>query len=195
MRAIIALACFLYGAAPAFAQNEPESDRHPVAAGNNWSLTDSQCLLDAVWEGDLTIMVNRHDDHYDLGLYDRRMKRVVDEKVIPVRFGAGGTIVSGREYVALGHRNAEATAYVSDVDEPLLDRIAAANTFQFYRGKDLLADLDMTGFREALDVMHACQARLSEPGEPNDEPVAREATSTAGAETGSEAASDAAAQP
>jgi hypothetical protein len=133
-------------------------DRHPVAESNNWSISEADCGIDASWEDGAAVTITAHEDHHDLGVFDAHFKGVAKAKVIPVRFGAGGTLVTGRDYEALGYRDQDNTGYVANVDDALLDRIAAANSIQFYRGKAMLADLDVTGLVEALGAMRVCEA-------------------------------------
>jgi hypothetical protein len=155
MRTARFLPLALLGASPAVAQ---AGDRHPVAESNNWSISEAACGIDASWEDGAGVTITPHQDHHDLGVYDARFKGVANGKVIPVRFGAGGTLVTGRDYEALGYRDRDNVGYVSNVDDALLDRIAAANSIQVYRGKAMLADLDVTGLVEALGAMRVCEA-------------------------------------
>lgn len=148
------LSLLALAAGPAMAQDT----RHPVAPDNNWSIDDSGCVIDAGWEGDIGIVVNPHDDHHDLGVYDPALTKVKAEEVITVRFAAEGRTLGSPEYQALGHRDGKMKSYVSDVDDKLLDDIAAANAFQFYRGETLEIELDMTGFAGALAAIRQCEA-------------------------------------
>lgn len=132
-------------------------DRGPVSPDSAWSITRSDCSIDSGWDDGTQLLVTLHDDHHDLGVYNHAFRGVVDDKVIPVQFSAGEHPVTGRPYRALGHHNADGTSYVSDVDDALLDTVATAGSFQFYRGKQLLVDLDMTGFAAALAAMRACE--------------------------------------
>ncbi|WP_374411216.1 hypothetical protein [Novosphingobium colocasiae] len=135
-----------------------QEDRHPVSADSAWSITGSDCSVDSGWDDGTQVLITLHDDHHDLGVYNKAFRGVVDDKVIPVQFSAGERPVNGRPYQALGHHNADSTSYVSDVDDALLDAVAQAGSFQFYRGKQLLVDLDMAGFADALAAMRACEA-------------------------------------
>jgi hypothetical protein len=143
-------------AAPGAAQD----DWHPVSPDNTWSITDSTCQIDASWEGDIFIVINRHEDHHDLGIYDKQIKGLVAEKIISVRFGIDGDPKPAQEYPAIGHMEDGQPSYVSNVDDGLLDWIAAGGSFQVYRGKKLIEDLDMTGFAQALAAARACEAML-----------------------------------
>lgn len=149
------LTALLLSAVPALAQ---PGERYPVAAGNTWSISPADCGIDAIWDDGVAVNITAHDDHHDFGLYDARLKGVADGKVVPVRFAAGGVAIAGEGYQALGYRDADNTGYVSNVDDALLDRIAAANSVQVHRGKTLLADLNLTGLTEALAVMRECEA-------------------------------------
>ena len=154
----------LFAAMPLAAQDP--TDRHQISAENNWSITDSDCAIDASWDSGEQILVTRHNDHHDFGVYNPHFKKVVNDKIVPVRFGAGDVAIQGRDYFALGRKDKDAISYVSDVDEGMLDQVAKANAFRFYRDDILLADLDMTGFAEALGAMRRCEAK--NPVQPED---------------------------
>lgn len=151
----LAAVCIIAAAAPLAAQ----ADRHPVAPGNNWSVTPSSCAIDAGWDGGGAILITLHEDHHDLGWYDKTMAGVVDGKVVPLSFDAGGPVRRAGGYAALGHRAGRevAQSYVADVDDALLDRIAEANALRITRSGTVIADLDMTGFAEALQAMRRCE--------------------------------------
>lgn len=193
MRTAGLLALGLLIATPSLAQDEA-SGRHQVAPDNNWSITDSDCMIDAGWGDDIGIVVNRHLDHHDLGIYDPAFKNVVAEKVITVHYAANGNAAGRGDYEALGHREGKQKSYVIEADDGLLDTFAATNSFQFYRGKTLEIELDMTGFAGALAAMRACEAAL--PTERMDQAMPAEEGSDAASETkaAAEAAADAAAQ-
>ena len=180
MREMGLSALALIAAMPLAAQDTPAEDRHEVAPGNNWTITDSDCAIDANW-GDVAILLTRHDDHHDLGVYNAKFKKVANDKIIPVRFGAGDVMIDHRDYYALGRKDKEATSYVSDVDDALLDQVAKANAFRFYRNDAILVDLDMTGFAEALTTMRACEA--VHPQAPDNAAEATDASQDAGSAT------------
>lgn len=149
-----------------------QEDRQAVSPDNAWSIVQSDCSIDSGWDDGTQMIITLHDDHHDLGVYNMAFRGVVDDKVIPVEFAAGERMLTGRLYEALGHHNAGNTSYVSDVDDALLDAVAQAGSFQFYRGKALLVDLDMTGFAQALDAMRACErAQHEEQDNWNDDNV------------------------
>lgn len=154
-----------------------QEDRRPVSAESAWSITAGDCSIDSGWDDGTQVLITLHDDHHDLGVYNKAFRGVVDDKVIPVQFSAGERPVNGRPYQALGHRNADSTSYVSDVDDALLDAVAQAGSFQFYRGKQLLVDLDMAGFAEALAAMRACEAA----NRPQDDGIGSPSDGTSGA--------------
>jgi hypothetical protein len=170
MRTAGLLALGLFIAAPLSAQDSPPFDpaidpqpegavgRHEVSKGSTWSIDDYDCLIDAGWDGDVGIVVNRHLDHHDLGIYDPAFKNVAPEKVITVRYGAAGKPAGRGEYEAFGHNDGKLKSYVIEADMPLLDAFATTNSLQFYRGKVLEIELDMTGFSDALAAMSACEA-------------------------------------
>lgn len=153
MHALRFLAIASLTAAPAGAQD----DWHPVSPDNTWSITDSNCMINAGWDGDAQIVITPHDDHHDFGLYDNHIRGLSPERVIALRFGTDGDVNSAREYHALGHKDGAGLSYISDVDTGLLDWLAGAGSLQVYRGKLLLEDLDMTGFAEALSAQRACE--------------------------------------
>lgn len=153
----------LVAASPLAAQDP--ADRHQITPDNNWSITDSDCAIDASWDGDVAILVTRHDDHHDFGVYNPHFKKMVNDKIIPVRFGAGDVTIQGRDYFALGRIDKDTKSYVSDVDQAMLDQVAKANAFRLYRDDILLTDLDMTGFAAALAAMRACEAKNPVPAE------------------------------
>lgn len=195
MRTSGLLALGLLVASPSFAQDEAAGGRHQIAPDNNWSINDNDCMIDAGWDGDIGIVVNRHLDHHDLGIYDPAFKNVAPEKVITVRYGAAGKIVGQGDYQALGHRDGKLKSYVAEADDALLDAFAAANSFEFYRGDVLEIELDMTGFAGALASMYACEANQQMPMDealPADENSAEATEAVAAAAA---AAADAAAKP
>jgi hypothetical protein len=157
-RGIVAIALLLLGGAPLLAQDAVQ-DRHPIAPDNAWSITDSDCSIDVGYGDDVGVSITPHDDHHDFGLYDPAMKGLVDQKVVPITFTAGGTKLAG-PYEALGHKNAETTSYVANVDRALLDAVAASQDLQVHRGRTMLADLDLTGITAAIEAMRACELQV-----------------------------------
>jgi hypothetical protein len=154
-----AIAAALLLSAPVGAQQ----DRNPVAEGNNWSITNSDCGIDAAWEGDVAILLTRHEDHHDLGVYDPRFTGMSNGKVVDVRLGTGGPPAEAQDYRASTYRDKASRSYVMAVGDEFLDAAAASNILQLYRGSALLADLDVTGLTGALAAMRTCEAALPAP--------------------------------
>jgi hypothetical protein len=154
-----ASAAALLLSAPAAAQE----DRHPVAEGNNWSLTDADCGIDAAWEGGAAVLLTRHEDHHDLGIYDPRFPGVSNGKVVDVRLGTGGPPAEAQDYKASSYRDKASRSLVMAVGDAFLDAAATSNILQLYRGSTLLADLDVTGLAGALAAMRTCEAKLPPP--------------------------------
>lgn len=127
-----------------------------VAPGNNWVL-DGDCSIYAEWDGNVTVAVNRHDDHYDLGVYDPRW-HVTNDKIVKVSIAPATGAAEAHD--ALGRKDAEWTGYVADVGEALVDRIAASGALTLSRGKEVLADLDVAGMTVAREKQRACLAAL-----------------------------------
>lgn len=145
-------------ATPLLAQDAAPKDWHPVAPGANWSITDSTCAIDASWDGDIGVVLSLHDDHHDLGIYNPHFTGVVDDKVVMLRYGAGGPPAQALTNEALGHRDAKSVSYVADIHgDALLNGVAASHSFQLYRAGATLVDLDMTGFDAALKAMRSCE--------------------------------------
>lgn len=146
-----------------FAQAVAQEDRHAVADGNPWSITDSDCGIEIGFGDDAHLWISPRVADYDLGIFDKQMKDVVDLKMIPVGFAVGGKRIGGREYSALGNRGKEGSTYVALADDALLDAIAKGDSLQVYRGKTMLTDLAVPGFAAALAAMRACVAKLPAP--------------------------------
>lgn len=124
-----------------------------IAPGNNWVLDASDCTVHAEWDGDVSVVISPHDDHFDLGAYDKRW-RVADGKIVRLAYAAGDGPAS--EHDALGRHDAEWTGYVADVSAAFLDGIAAADALTIRRGKEVLLDTDMAGMPLALKEQRAC---------------------------------------
>lgn len=154
MRIIGAIALGLFAAASAGAQD----DRHVVAPDNNWSITESDCSIDAGWDDEVAVLVTRHEDHHDLGVYDPRFKGMGDGKVAKVGLSPGGTPPDVREYDAATNSAGGSRSYVMAVDDAMLDALAASGTLQLLRDRKALADLDISGFDGALAAMRVCEA-------------------------------------
>lgn len=191
------LALGLLIATASFAQDamvpDPAATRHQISPDNNWSIDDSDCSIDASWDGDTEIVVNRHFDHHDFGLYDPKLTKVAPEKVIKVRYEAAGKPAGQGNYEALGHNDGKFKSYVIEADDGLLNDFATTGSLQFYRGKALDIELNMAGFIDALSAMRACEANL--PAEPMDQTMSlgEEKMLTADDETAAGAAEAAAA--
>ncbi|QJB68378.1 hypothetical protein [Parasphingorhabdus halotolerans] len=139
-----------------------DDDRHPVAENNNWSIMDSDCSIDAEWADGKGVVVSLHEGHYDLEVYYPKFKGVIGEKVIPVKIGAGEHFADAKTYDVLGYNVPENKSYTAGITDDLLDRIAESNALQLYRGNILLADLDVSGFREAFTKLKSCEAEKND---------------------------------
>jgi len=145
--------------APAAAQD----DRHVVAPGNTWSITDSDCSIDAGWDDEVAVLVTRHDDHHDLGVYDPRFKALADGKVAKVQLGTGGQPADAQDYDAAMNTGGGSRSYVVAVDDAKLDALAASGALQLFRGRKTLVDLNISGFDGALAAMRECERARPSP--------------------------------
>lgn len=175
MRIVGVFAVALFAAAPVAAQD----DRHAVAPNINWSITDSDCAIDASWEDEVAVLVTRHEDHHDLGVYDPHFVGVVDGEVTKVRLGTGGSAADAQDYDAAMSTGEKTKSFVIAIDDPMLDELAASGVLQLFRGRSTIADLDISGFDVAVAAMRACEAGQTVPLDSIEAAAAAEAAADA----------------
>jgi hypothetical protein len=144
----------------ALAAEQSAEDRRDVPDGSGWVIQDSNCEIDLLFPDQSGVIVSIHDDHHDLQIYDTRMKGIANGKLIKAKYSAGEAVDAAGTYDALGVREGESYAYIGTIRDDLLDRVAQSGTLRMYRSGTLIADLKMTGFKQAFAAMQNCAAAL-----------------------------------
>lgn len=130
--------------------------RRDVAPGSPWVTDDATCEIDVLYPDQSGVIISIHDDHHDLQIYDTRLKGIVNDKAIKVKYTAGEPAASAGLYDALGVHKGQSNAYIGTIRDDLLVRVAASNRLRMYRDGALIADLDMKGFKQAYASLQSC---------------------------------------